>query len=76
MTDEIPTVEIKIKNWSAKATVVISAVREIEPDATNGLAYKVFRVSCSFTQFDQISRKHLEKYIFEQIKDELHAINE
>ncbi len=76
MTDEIPLVEIKIKKWSSRASVVISAVREIEPDDKNGLTYKVYRVSCSFTQLDQISRKHLEKYIFEQIKDELHAINE
>ncbi len=76
MTDELPVVEVKTKNWSGKASAVISAVREIEPDDKNGLSYKVFRISCSFTQIDQISRKYLEKYIFERIKDELHAINE
>lgn len=76
VTDEMPVVEIKTKNWSGKVTAVVSAVREIDPDDKNGLTYKVFRVSCSFTQIDQVSKKYLEKYIFERIKDELHAINE
>lgn len=74
VTDEIPVVEIKTKGWAGKFTAVVSAIRETEPDEKNGLAYKVFRVSCSFTQIDQISKKYLEKYIFERIKDELHAI--
>jgi hypothetical protein len=76
VTDEIPMVEVKTGNWTSRVSAVISAVREIEPDDKNGLTYKVFRISCSFTQIDQISRKYIEKFIFERIKDELHAINE
>lgn len=76
VTDEIPVVDIKMPGWAGKVTAVISAIREIEPDDKNGMTYKVLRISCSFTNIDQISRKYLEKYVFERIKDELHAINE
>lgn len=73
--DSIPLVELKAGNWSTKAAAEVVTIREIEPDEHNGLSYKVWRVSCRFTQIDQISKKYLEKYIFERIKDELHAIN-
>ena len=73
--DPISTVEIKTGKWSTHADAQIVMIREVEPDDHNGLTYKVWRVSCKFSKIDQVSRKHLEKYIFERIKDELHAIN-
>lgn len=76
VNDKIPLVELKNGKWSTKAEAEVAMVREIEPDEYNGLTYKVWRVSCRFTKIDQISRKYLEKYIFERIKDELHVINE
>lgn len=74
--DAIPMVEIKAGDWATKISAEITTVREVEPDEYNGLTYKVWRVSCRFSQIDQISKKYLEKFIFERIKDELHAINE
>ena len=74
--DTIPLVEIKAGDWATKISAEITTVREVEPDEYNGLTYKVWRVSCRFSQIDQISKKYLEKFIFERIKDELHAINE
>ena len=74
--DSIPSLEMKAGKWSTKASAEIMTIREVEPDEFNGLAYKVWRVSCKFSSLDQISRKYLEKYIFERIKDELRAINE
>lgn len=74
--DSIPLVELKAGSWSTKASAEITTIREIEPDEYNGFSYKVWRISCKFSSIDQISRKYLEKYIFERIKDELHAINE
>ncbi len=74
--DPIRTIEIKAGSWSTKVNAEIALIKEIEPDDKNGLPYKVWRVSCRFTQIDHISRKYLEKFIFERIKEELHAINE
>lgn len=74
--DAIPMVEIKAGDWATKISAEIATIREVEPDEYNGLTYKVWRVSCRFSQIDQISKKYLEKFIFERIKDELHAINE
>jgi hypothetical protein len=74
--DAIPSVEIKAGKWSTKVVAQVAFIREVEPDEFNGLSYKVWRVSCRFSSIDQISRKYLEKYIFERIKDELHAIND
>jgi hypothetical protein len=76
INDQIPIVELKAGKWSTKVTAEVATIREVEPDEYNGLSYKVWRVSCRFSQIDQISKKYLEKYIFERIKDELHAINE
>lgn len=75
-SEVIQNLEIKSDKWSSKACAEILAVKEIEPDEYNRLPYKVWRVSCKFSQIDQVSRKYLEKFIFERIKDELHAINE
>jgi hypothetical protein len=76
INDPITAVELKAGKWSTKAAAEITVIKEVEPDEFNGLSYKVWRVSCKFSQMDQISRKYLEKFIFERIKDELHAINE
>lgn len=73
--DPIVMVEIKAGKWSTNVDAEIVTIREVEPDEFNGLTYKVWRVSCKFSKIDQISRKYLEKFIFERIKDELHAIN-
>lgn len=74
--DEIPLVEVKAGKWSTKVSAEVAMIREIEPDEFNGLSYKVWRISCRFSKIDQISRKYLERYIFERIKDELRVINE
>ena len=73
--DEIKTLELKAGNWSVKVGVEICTILEVEPSDSNNISYKAWRVGCRFTQIDQISRKYVEKYIFERIKDELHAIN-
>lgn len=73
--DVIPQVEIKAGNWSGKVRAEILTVSEIEPNEYNGLTYKAWRITCRFTEIDQISKKYLEKFIFERIKDELHVIN-
>ncbi|MBA2403993.1 MAG: PilZ domain-containing protein [Bdellovibrionales bacterium] len=75
INDPIRTIEIKSGGWSTKVNAEIALIKEVEPDEFNGLTYKVWRICCRFNQLDQISKKHLEKYIFERIKDELHAIN-
>lgn len=76
VSDDIASVEFKTKEWGAKLNAEITAIRETEPDEINGLNYKALRVCCRFKQIDQISRKYIEKFILERIKDELHAINE
>jgi hypothetical protein len=75
VNDPIPLIEVKAGDWSTRASGEVVSIREVEPDEYNGLTYKVWRVNCKFSQIDQISRKYIEKYIFERIKDELHAIN-
>jgi hypothetical protein len=74
--DSLPNVELSAGKWSTKASAQVTTIREVEPDEYNGLPYKVWRVSCRFSQIDQISQKYLQKYIFQRIKGELHAINE
>lgn len=76
VNDQVPVVEVKAGKWATKVAAEVAVIREVEPDEFNGLPYKVWRVSCRFSQIDQISRKYLEKFIFERIKDELQAINE
>ncbi len=74
-SDLIPNMDIKTKSWSAKISTQVLSIRETEPDESNGFPYKVWRVSCKITQIDLATRKQLEKFIFERIKEELHAIN-
>lgn len=73
--DLMSDVEIKTADWAGKIGAEITSIKEIDPDEKNGLNYKAMRVCCKFVQIDQISKKYLEKYIFERIKKELHAIN-
>ena len=73
--DQIKAMEVKAGKWSTKVEAEITSITEVEPDEYNGLSYKAWRVACRFTQIDQISKKYLEKFIFERIKDELHVIN-
>jgi hypothetical protein len=74
--DVVSQVAFKTNDFSTKLNAQVVMIREVEPDEFNGLPYKVWRVCCKFTEVDQISKKYLEKFIFERIKDELHAINE
>jgi c-di-GMP-binding flagellar brake protein YcgR len=76
INDTINGINMKAGDFSSKVDAQIVYVKEIEPDEYNNLTYKVWRVCCRFSQIDQISKKYLEKFIFEQIKDELRAINE
>lgn len=71
---EVPEIELKILNWSAKLGAKITGMREVEPDANNQLTYKVWRISCAFMKIDDIRKKYLERYIFERLKDDLRAI--
>ena len=73
--DYVTTIEIMAGTWRTKISAEVVTIREVEPDEFNGLSYKVWRVSCRMINLDQISRKYLEKFIFERIKDELHVIN-
>ncbi len=75
INDPIRNIEFNFGSYKSRVSAQISLVKEIEPDEFNGLTYKVWRVCCRFSQIDQITQKHLEKFIFERIKDELHAIN-
>lgn len=74
--DSIPLMEVKAGNWSATLKAEVIRIREVDPDEYNGLSYKVWRVCCRFSQIDQISKKYLDRFILERIKDELHVINE
>lgn len=69
------SLQLKVGDWSTNVKCKIQGIRELEPNETNRLNYKAFRISCSFIEIDSISKKYLERYIFEQIKLELHAIN-
>jgi len=75
VNDPIRTIEIAFGGIKTKVNAEITVIKEIEPDEFNGFSYKVWRVCCRFSQIDQISKKHLEKFIFERIKDDLHVIN-
>jgi hypothetical protein len=74
-SDLISTMEMKTSDWSTKIATQILSIRETDPDEVNGFPYKVWRVSCKITQMDPVAKKQLEKFIFDRIKDELHAIN-
>jgi hypothetical protein len=73
--DLIPSMELKANGLNAKIASQVLSIREVDPDEANGFPYKVWRVSCKITQIDAVAKKQLETFIFERIKDELHAIN-
>ncbi len=74
--DIIPKVDLKAIGLNAKLDAQIVTIRAIEPDEFNGLTYKVWRICCRFPHIDQITKKYLDKFIFERIKEELRVINE
>jgi len=73
--DRVPAIQLKVGERAIPVDASVVLIREIEPDAHNGLNYKVWKVSCKFDKIDDIPKKFLEKYIFERIKDELSVIN-
>lgn len=75
INDPIRSIEIHVDGRITKVNAEITIIKEIEPDEFNGFTYKVWRVCCRISQIDQISKKHLERFIFERINEELHAIN-
>ncbi len=75
INDPIRNIEVTIDGWGTKVSAQIALIKEIEPDESNGLTYKVWRVCCRFTQIDQKSKNHLEKYIFERINADMHVIS-
>jgi hypothetical protein len=75
VNDPIRSVVVQIGNWTTKINAEVALIKEVEPDEYNGLTYKVWRVCCRFNQIDQISKKYLEKFVFERLKEEVHAIN-
>jgi len=75
VNDQIINIDITLGKWGTKAMASVTMIREMDPDEFNGLSYKVWRICCKFTMLDDISKKYLDKYIFERIKDELSVIN-
>ncbi len=73
--DPLSRVLLKAGTWTGKLSAKVAMIREIEPDVHNGLQYKVWRISCKYTEIDEVSRKYLEVYIFERMNHDLHAIN-
>jgi len=73
--DNISAITIEAGTWRSQVSAQITMIREVEPDKYNQLQYKVWRICCRFSNIDQVSRKYLENYIFQRIKEELHAIN-
>jgi hypothetical protein len=66
---------IKTHHWDIKVEAQLILTKEIEPDEYNGLGYKAWRINCRFKNLDQVSRRHLDRFILERIKDDLHVIN-
>ncbi|MGE3608940.1 MAG: hypothetical protein AB7I27_05090 [Bacteriovoracaceae bacterium] len=73
--DSIIDVELVAGNWKTRVKAEVAMIKEIEPDEIYGFPYKVWKICCRFSEIDQISKKYLEKFIFERIKEEVHAIN-
>ncbi len=72
-----PIIGIAFKSFDLNIRVdgVVTSMREISPDEFNGLNYRVWRISCKFRDIDSSSKKQLERYIFERIKQDLDVIN-
>ncbi len=73
--DKVGSIQLKVGERALPVDASVVLIREIEPDASNGLNYKVWRICCKLEKIDDIQKKFLEKYIFERIKDELSVIN-
>jgi hypothetical protein len=74
--DEISEVKLKFEKWSIQLALQVCSILEISPDEYNKLPYRVWRINCKFNSIDQVSKKYLERYIFERINQELRVINE
>lgn len=74
--DSLCNVDLLTKNKSIKSHAKIIDVYEVAPDEFNNFHYKVWRVSCRFTKIDDLSKKYLEKFVFERLKEDLSVINE
>ncbi len=75
-SDPISLMEIKFGESTLRLDGTITAIRETAPDEFNHLNYRAWRVCVKFTQIDQLTKKKIDNFIFEQIRKELHAINE
>src|SRR5690606_37320657 len=67
--------DIVTPDWSSQVRAELILVKELEPNEFNNLPYRVWRVCCRFKGLDEKNRQLLDRYIFERIKNELHAIN-
>jgi hypothetical protein len=74
--DDISEVKVSFDKYLFQSGAQVCSILEITPDEYNGLSYKVWRINCKFNSIDQISRKYLERYIFEKINQELRVINQ
>jgi hypothetical protein len=73
--DPIRNIQISLPGHTFKASAEITIIKEAGLESISGLAYKSWRVCCKFNQIDDISRKYIERYIFERLEEDLHAIN-
>jgi len=73
--DPIRNIQISLPGHIFKASAEITIIKEVGPESISGLAYKSWRVCCKFNHIDDISRKYLERYIFQRLEEDLHAIN-
>lgn len=74
INDPIRNIVIQIGDRNSMVNAEIALIKEVEPDQINGLTYKVWRICCRFSQIDHMTKKHLEMFILERIKEELDAI--
>jgi hypothetical protein len=73
--DPILGISFKSYEWNSKLDGEITNIREIEPDDLNSLSYKVWRISCRFRNINVESKKYIEKFILERIKQDLNVIS-
>lgn len=73
--DILKELNIVTPEWNSQVKAEMVLVKELEPNEFNNLPYRVWRVCCRFKGLDEKSRELIDRYIFERIKGELHAIN-
>lgn len=71
----IRNIQLTIPGHTFKVSAEIALIKEVDPSHVPGLTYKAWRVCCKFNQIDDISRRYLERYIFERLQEDLHVIN-